>query len=224
MRLWLLLINMCQCTSPCNCENLQLPSIAGPQGPQGIPGTNGSDGAAVIQMKGEQAVLVYTTGEDKVLDFLTIPANLLTVGNKLEVIFLLQVSNIVNSGLYQKVSVSSSITNSLPTIGGAIPSPFAFIGSIDAPKEDDVYTVRYQISRLAISTISIEGDYRLSPKPVAGVSPSAVSSITRTIYNYNTSFAPNLSNMFYITVNIGLDDTSLSAKLLYSSAELKTEL
>jgi len=218
---------MCQNNCSCNCDNLQLPSIAGPAGPQGTPGTNGTNGingAAVIEMKGVQTPLVYTTGEDKVLDFLSIPANLLTVGNKIEIIFLLQVSNIVNSGLFQKVSVSSSITNTLPTIGGAIPSPFAFIGPIDSPKEDEIYTIRYQISRLATSTISIEGDYRLSPEPVSGVSPTAASSITRTIHTNATSFAPNLSNAFYVTVNIGLDDTSLSGTLLYASAELKTEL
>lgn len=227
------IFNMCTCTNACSCDNLSLPFITGPQGPAGPSGTNGTngtngsdgnDGAAIIDMLGPQTPLVYATGEDKTLDFLTIPANTLNVGDKLEIIFLVKVATIVNSGLYQKVSVSSSITNTAPTVGGSILSPFAFIGPVDAPKNDDVYTIRYQISRLATSTVSIEGDYRLSPAPVSGVAVSSVSSVTRTIYNYITSLGPNLSNAFYVSFGIGLDDTSLVATLLYASAELKTEL
>ncbi len=218
---------MSNCSSNCNCENLTLPVIAGPQGPQGIQGiqgpagTPGTAGGAVIQTNVLETPLPYIAGEDKVLTVLTCPPNTLDIGDKLEAVFTVKVYNVGYAGGFPEIGYICSLNSTNPGIGGGIVAPHFFTTGYTQLKESFIVIVRYSFTRTGANTLSYEGDFRLTPSEVVQITPDYPSN-TRTICRSSTFVSPvNLDNEFYLPFSIEQGDiTSMISQLLHSQLTL----
>jgi len=208
------------------------PSLIGPPGQDGTDGQNGlpgTNGIVLLEAKGPQPSLFVNIDFDVCVNFLTVPLNTLKVGDKLIVTFLMQLDNITlypaGGVLSPEISISSSVTGTLPTVGGTIPPNFAFIGPVENFKDKDFFRCQYTFTRHSqdplsnLNAISIEGVYMVTPDTVNSVSQSYLNP-PKLIHRYSNTFPNILDNTFYFTINVGTSHASLSTELKYASVEL----
>lgn len=229
---------MCKCKNK-GCKDFKMQLNQGPPGPQGLKGdpgmdgtngTNGSDGingTSLIDMKGTQDPVELSTHQDAPIDYLYVSEGSFEVGDKINVTFLFQFSDIaITSNVTDpEISVAVSLSNLVPPIGGMIFPYFLFIGPSDPIQNGDVVRVQFSFSRIYQNPLNnwneivLEGVYQWVENLSTYISANSMKE-EKMIFKHNPAFTDMLDQDFYFSLNVGLNETSCKVTLLYASADL----